>query len=79
MQTRQRSKQLQCGICFESVTFRGKINHCDHLFCYDCIERWAKVTTDPLRRKTPVLCANDASLTFVQSRLDPFTVIEHAS
>ena len=34
-----------CGICFEIVTdfSRGAIE-CGHLFCFRCIERWARAT-----------------------------------
>lgn len=45
MQTRQQSKQLRCNVCFDDLTFRGKLDHCDHIFCYDCISHWAKVLT----------------------------------
>eukprot|EP01138_Halocafeteria_seosinensis_P010880 gb/GECG01011113.1/.p1 GENE.gb/GECG01011113.1/~~gb/GECG01011113.1/.p1 ORF type:complete len:441 (+),score=71.99 gb/GECG01011113.1/:1-1323(+) len=33
-----------CCICLEPITELGKINGCSHLFCYQCIEEWSKVT-----------------------------------
>jgi len=33
---------LQCGICLEEVKIRGKLNACDHPFCFECIEQWSK-------------------------------------
>eukprot|EP00117_Sycon_ciliatum_P022412 scpid24403/ scgid19344/ len=34
----------ECVICLEQPKERGKISCCDHLFCFDCITKWAKVT-----------------------------------
>jgi len=33
---------LQCGICFEDVKIRGKLNACEHPFCFECISQWSK-------------------------------------
>jgi len=33
-----------CCICFDAPKVRGKINSCDHKYCYDCIKRWADET-----------------------------------
>ncbi|XP_020571064.1 uncharacterized protein LOC110018177 [Phalaenopsis equestris] len=34
-----------CGICFSDggLTLRGRIDSCDHYFCFVCIMEWAKV------------------------------------
>ena len=37
-------EQELCCICFDVPTIRGKINSCDHKYCYDCIKRWADET-----------------------------------
>lgn len=29
-----------CGICFDNVSDRGKMDCCDHMFCYTCIKPW---------------------------------------
>ena len=31
---------MACSICLDTVTARGVIDACDHLFCYDCIIKW---------------------------------------
>ncbi len=31
-----------CSICYDAVQIRGKLNCCDHLFCFGCIETWSK-------------------------------------
>ena len=43
MQTRSRRAQPECGVCFERITIRGKLDYCDHVFCAPCIARWAEV------------------------------------
>lgn len=40
------SSSLCCGICLTSVgekTIRGKIDSCEHYFCFICIREWARV------------------------------------
>lgn len=32
------------AICLQSVKVRGKISCCNHIFCYECIFEWSKVT-----------------------------------
>ena len=34
---------IPCGICFDEVSVRGVISSCNHIYCFDCIEQWAKV------------------------------------
>lgn len=38
------SDGLQCGICFNSASdsVRGKLDSCDHFFCFECIMLWAQ-------------------------------------
>lgn len=36
-------EELECGVCFETVTLRGVLDSCDHAFCFDCITEWAKI------------------------------------
>jgi len=31
-----------CGICFEPPEVKGKIDSCEHPFCFECINTWAK-------------------------------------
>ena len=35
---------LQCGICLNSASdlVRGKLDSCDHFFCFVCIMHWAQ-------------------------------------
>eukprot|EP01113_Clastostelium_recurvatum_P035112 TRINITY_DN4849_c2_g1_i1.p1 TRINITY_DN4849_c2_g1~~TRINITY_DN4849_c2_g1_i1.p1 ORF type:complete len:589 (-),score=129.69 TRINITY_DN4849_c2_g1_i1:248-2014(-) len=33
-----------CGICFEEVAIQGVMDSCDHMFDFDCIFEWSKVT-----------------------------------
>ena len=41
-----------CGMCLTSVDERGVLNVCDHLFCFQCITRWARTeNTCPICRK----------------------------
>lgn len=35
---------LTCGVCLEAPQERGVLNSCDHVFCFDCIMHWSKVT-----------------------------------
>ncbi|KAL6973526.1 hypothetical protein U1Q18_027713 [Sarracenia purpurea var. burkii] len=39
------SESRSCGICLseDGKTIRGKIDSCDHYFCFVCIMEWAKV------------------------------------
>ena len=32
-----------CGVCFDKVVTRGKLDRCEHMFCFECISEWAKV------------------------------------
>ena len=43
----------ECVICLDIPTVRGKINSCDHIFCFDCIKKWGKEyeNTCPLCKK----------------------------
>ena len=29
-----------CGVCLEPIKIRGKIDCCEHMFCYKCIKKW---------------------------------------
>ncbi|GAM25366.1 hypothetical protein SAMD00019534_085410 [Acytostelium subglobosum LB1] len=44
MVQREHIRNLECGICFESVVEKnqrfGLLSHCDHIFCLDCIREW---------------------------------------
>jgi hypothetical protein len=32
----------ECGICFDLVNVFDKMNCCEHIFCYACIEKWSE-------------------------------------
>eukprot|EP00898_Chlorokybus_atmophyticus_P005056 jgi/Chlat1/5551/Chrsp369S05351 len=32
-----------CGICLCELLERGRLDSCDHVFCFDCIYKWSKV------------------------------------
>ena len=36
-----------CGVCLDPVAERGEVEGCVHLFCFGCIEQWAKVHDPP--------------------------------
>lgn len=42
MKTRFSQNALSCGICYNPIEIRGKLDSCDHEFCATCIERWAQ-------------------------------------
>ncbi|KAL4522815.1 hypothetical protein Ndes2526B_g00854 [Nannochloris sp. 'desiccata'] len=53
-------EELVCNICHEEFLIQGEINSCNHVFCHDCIAKWAtienscpccKVRFDVIRRK----------------------------
>lgn len=35
--------QLLCGICFDTICQEGRLNSCDHKFCFSCIAQWADI------------------------------------
>ncbi|KAG8462703.1 hypothetical protein KFE25_004679 [Diacronema lutheri] len=35
-----------CGICLQQITARGVLDCCAHLFCTECIVRWARCATN---------------------------------
>ena len=36
-----------CNICTEIVVFMGRMDCCNHLFCWEDITRWAQVRIPP--------------------------------
>lgn len=47
-----RSTTTECGICMDPLTDRGKLDSCDHKYCFSCIKEWSKKSTEcPLCRK----------------------------
>lgn len=34
----------ECTICLDSVKIAGGLDACPHIFCFDCILQWSKVT-----------------------------------
>lgn len=43
MQTRLQKSLNSCGICYDKVITQGKIESCNHIFCFNCIHQWADV------------------------------------
>lgn len=37
------SETQECGVCFDVVKLQGKLDSCDHMFCFQCIEAWSKI------------------------------------
>ena len=33
---------ILCPICLNSVSFAVRPNKCNHIFCLDCLKKWAK-------------------------------------
>lgn len=31
----------ECGVCFEESASLGKLSGCEHLFCFQCLHKWA--------------------------------------
>jgi hypothetical protein len=41
-----------CGICLDDITDQGKINSCEHQFCFTCIKTWSDTSnTCPMCRE----------------------------
>jgi len=38
--TPNKNEDFECGICFDKLSTRGKIDCCDHKFCHSCIKKW---------------------------------------
>lgn len=63
-------KELVCNICHDGFLIQGEINSCNHIFCHECIAKWAtienscpccKVRFDVIRRKK-VSCTPGSNL-----------------
>jgi hypothetical protein len=39
------NKIAACVICFEAIKEQGIIDSCNHIFCFDCIDKWRKYST----------------------------------
>ncbi|KYQ99762.1 hypothetical protein DLAC_03707 [Tieghemostelium lacteum] len=48
---REEMRDLECGICFESIVDKGRrfglLSHCNHVFCLECIREW-RGTNQPI-------------------------------
>jgi hypothetical protein len=41
-----------CSICFDAITVQGRLNSCEHPFCFECISTWAeKANVCPLCKR----------------------------
>ena len=40
------AQPLQCAICLDNISKRGKLPTCHHHFCFTCIHEWSKVNCD---------------------------------
>lgn len=43
IETRSKKFLKECSICFNKIDIQGKMNSCDHPFCFKCIQKWSKV------------------------------------
>eukprot|EP01118_Nematostelium_gracile_P009801 TRINITY_DN3316_c0_g1_i2.p1 TRINITY_DN3316_c0_g1~~TRINITY_DN3316_c0_g1_i2.p1 ORF type:complete len:253 (-),score=40.70 TRINITY_DN3316_c0_g1_i2:56-814(-) len=41
-QENQEKEDIMCGICFETPQIRGKLDSCEHPYCFTCIQTWSK-------------------------------------
>ncbi|CAG9318109.1 unnamed protein product [Blepharisma stoltei] len=41
--TRFKKRAQTCSICLNPIEFQGKVDACQHTYCYDCILRWSEV------------------------------------
>ncbi|CAG9333578.1 unnamed protein product [Blepharisma stoltei] len=41
--TRFKKRAQTCCICLNSIEFQGKLDTCQHTYCYDCIMRWSEI------------------------------------
>ena len=50
--------EILCAICFDIINLndRIKILECDHIFHYDCINRWRKTSMTPDRLYSCPVC-----------------------
>lgn len=44
----------ECGICYEEFQTRGKMDCCDHMYCFSCIRRWCDVENSCPMCKRPI-------------------------
>ncbi len=44
VETRGRKHLQDCHICYNKIEIQGRINCCDHLFCFNCIKKWSEVS-----------------------------------
>jgi len=43
VQTRGNTLLKDCFICYNKIEVQGRVNCCNHLFCLNCIQKWAEV------------------------------------
>lgn len=39
---------VDCTICYDKIKNPGKLDCCEHVFCYDCILHWSEVSLKSL-------------------------------
>jgi hypothetical protein len=57
--------QLTCSICYDDIETTVNIDSCDHIFCRDCITKWAREKTNTCpccRRKINVIADADGKI-----------------
>ena len=57
--------QLTCAICYDDIETIVNIDSCDHIFCRDCITKWAREKTNTCpccRRKINVIADADGKI-----------------
>lgn len=56
----------ECTICMENISEKGSIDSCRHIFCFNCILNWSKVTN-----KCPICQASFVRVTEVVGEKPP--------
>ena len=65
MKVIQTKMQLTCAICYDDIDTIVNIDSCDHIFCRDCITKWAREKTNTCpccRRKIKVIADADGKI-----------------
>jgi hypothetical protein len=65
-------EEKECTICLDKVTKGGGIDSCIHIFCFECILKWSKVTN-----KCPVCSQKFKNITELTATDDKLLEADH--
>jgi hypothetical protein len=68
MKTRFMEKAETCSICYCQVEIQGKLDSCQHIFCFKCIHTWSEVKTIQTENTCPICKARFQTITRLSRR-----------